>query len=277
MTVYTDLPLFSSRRKVFSASCCQKSGFLMARIYSVLVLFALALLLSNLTLGWSIGDWNLMVQQRGKIQADTDELKKQVGIEQHQLRLRERGSATEQELAAGKANLQKVEEKLQRQQRQQDLFLVRFYRQQGWQTVHFLLGVLAALVTVLVNSISVTYFIGTTRWCREVVEEYGLDPGLYEKSRALKRLTYPWALGGVFVMLAIICFGAAADPSALGAAAAQWVTVHFMMAILGTAAIGWAFWVQIGTVGDNYKVIQQILDQVNAIRRQQKLKVSEGH
>ena len=230
MTVYTDLPLFSSRRKVFSASCCQKSGFLMARIYSVLVLFALALLLSNLTLGWSIGDWNLMVQQRGKIQADTDELKKQVGIEQHQLRLRERGSATEQELAAGKANLQKVEEKLQRQQRQQDLFMVRFNRQHGWQTVHFLLGVLSALVTVLVNSISVTYFIGTTRWCREVVEEYGLDPGLYEKSRALKRLTYPWALGGVFVMLAIICFGAAADPSALGAAAAQWVTVHFMIA-----------------------------------------------
>jgi hypothetical protein len=78
-------------------------------------------------------------------------------------------------------------------------------------------------------------------------------------------------------MLAIICFGAAADPSALGAAAAQWVTVHFMIAILGTAAIGWAFWVQIGTVGDNYKVIQQILDQVNAIRRQQKLEVSEGH
>ena len=249
----------------------------MARIYSVLVLFALALLLSNLILGWSIGDWNLTVQQRGKIKADTDELKKHVGLQQHQLRLRERGSETEQELAAAKAALQKAEEKLGQQQRRLDEFLVRFNRLQGWQTVHFLLGVLSALVTVLVNSVSVTYFIGTTRWCREVVEEYGLDPALYEKSRKLKRLTYPWALGGVFIMLAIICSGAAADPSAFGVAAAQWVTVHFMMAILGTAAIGWAFWVQIGTVGENYKVIQQILDQVNVIRRQQNLEVSEGH
>ena len=248
----------------------------MARIYSVLVLFALALLLSNLILGWSIGDWNLVVKQRAENQADTDALKKQVGIQQHQLRLRERSSASVAELAEGKAAFEKAAEKLRQQRLQQDLFLVRFNRLQGWQTVHFLLGVLAALVTVLVNSVSVTYFIGTTRWCREVVEEYGLDPALYEKSRRLKRRTYLWALGGVFVMLAIICFGAAADPSAFGMAAAQWVTVHFMMAILGTAAIGWAFWIQIGTVGDNYKVIEQIMNQVNAIRRQQNLEVSEG-
>ncbi len=248
----------------------------MARIYSVLVLFALALLLSNLILGWSIGDWNQAVKERAEIQGEMAKLKKQVGIQQHQLRLRERNSASPAELAEGKAAFEKAAEKLQQQQRQQDLFLVRFNRLQGWQTVHFLLGVLAALVTVLVNSVSVTYFIGTTRWCREVVEEYGLDPALYEKSRKLKRRTYPWALAGVFVMLAIICFGAAADPSAFGVAAAQWVVVHFMMAILGTAAIGWAFWVQIGTVGENYQVIEQILDQVNVIRRQQNLEVSDG-
>ena len=64
----------------------------MARIYSVLVLFALALLLSNLILGWSIGDWNLVVKERAEIQADMDALKKQVGVQQHQLRLRERSS-----------------------------------------------------------------------------------------------------------------------------------------------------------------------------------------
>ena len=248
----------------------------MARIYSVLVLFALALLLSNLILGWSIGDWNVAVKERAGIQEETAKLKKQVGIQQHQLRLRERNSASPAELAESKAAFEKAMETLRQQQQKQDLFLVRFNRLQGWQTVHFLLGVLAALVTVLVNSVSVTYFIGTTRWCREVVEEYGLDPALYDKSRKLKRLTYPWALTGVFVMLAIICFGAAADPSAFGVAAAQWVTVHFMMAILGTAAIGWAFWIQIGTVGENYKVIQEILDQVNAIRRQQNLEVSDG-
>jgi len=35
-----------------------------------------------------------------------------------------------------------------------------------WGTVHRLTGVLAALVVVLVNSLTVTYFIGTGRWCR---------------------------------------------------------------------------------------------------------------
>lgn len=248
----------------------------MARIYSVLVLFALALLLSNLIVGWSIGDWNQAVKERAEMQAKTARLKKEVGIQQHQLRLMKRGSATEETLAAEKGSLQQAEEDLKEQQKQQDQHLVHFNRMQGWQTAHFLLGVLAALVTVLVNSVSVTYFIGTTRWCREVVEEYGLDPALYEKSRRLKRITYPWALTGVFVMLAIICLGAAADPSAFGLAAAQWVTVHFMMAILGTGAIGWAFWIQIGTVGENYQVIEEILGRVNAIRRQQNLEVTDG-
>jgi hypothetical protein len=247
-----------------------------ARIYSVLVLFALALLLTNLIVGWSIGDWNQAVKERAEIQGKTAGLKKEVGIQQHQLRLMQRGSATKETLAAEKESLQQAEEDLKEQQEQQDLFLVRFNRMQGWQTAHFLLGVLAALVTVLVNSVSVTYFIGTTRWCREVVEEYGLDSTLYEKSRRLKRVTYPWALAGVFVMLAIICFGAAADPSAFGLAAAQWVTVHFMMAILGTGAIGWAFWIQIGTVGENYQVIEEILKQVNAIRQHQNLEVTGG-
>ena len=35
-----------------------------------------------------------------------------------------------------------------------------------WATVHRLSGVLAALMVVLVNSMAVTYFIGTGRWCR---------------------------------------------------------------------------------------------------------------
>ena len=247
----------------------------MARIYSVLVLFALALLVSNLIVGWSVGDWNQAVKERAEIQAKTDRLKQEFKIQQNQLRLMKRGSASEQTLAAERESLQQAEEKLKEHQKRQDLFLIGFNRMQGWQTAHFLLGVLAALVTVLVNSVSVTYFIGTTRWCREVVEKYGLDPALYVKSRRLKRITYPWALTGVFVMLAIICFGAASDPSAFGLAASQWVIVHFIMAILGTGAIGWAFWVQIGTVGENYRVIDEIVRQVNAIRRRQNLEVVE--
>jgi hypothetical protein len=35
-----------------------------------------------------------------------------------------------------------------------------------WGTVHRLSGIFSALMVVLVNSMAVTYFIGTGRWCR---------------------------------------------------------------------------------------------------------------
>ena len=63
-----------------------------------------------------------------------------------------------------------------------------------WGTVHRLSGILAALVVVLVNSMSVTYFIGTGRWCREVVETYHLADALILRSKAIKRSSFPFAL-----------------------------------------------------------------------------------
>ena len=265
----------------------------MARIYSVLVVFALVLLISNIILGYCIGDWNLLVQQRVAMKKEIDQLKKAVNICKYELRAARQAemarvdpdddrpvTETQEKLTArqraAKEALQEAEARFEQKSQEQVLLGKTFIVVRGLQTIHFLLGVLASLVTVLVNSVSVTYFIGTTRWCREVVEEYDLDASLYERSRALKRLTYPWALGGVFVMLGIICAGAAADPGANGGTSADWVVPHFMAAILGTAAIGWAFWVQVGTVGKNFVVIQEILEQVNAIRAKQNLDVATG-
>ena len=68
-----------------------------------------------------------------------------------------------------------------------------------WGTVHRLSGVFAALMVVLVNSMAVTYFIGTGRWCREVVETYGLSAALTQGAKAIKRAAFP---GSVIGMLA---------------------------------------------------------------------------
>jgi hypothetical protein len=264
-----------------------------ARIYSVLVVFALVLLVSNIILGYYIGDWNLLVQQRVEIKKQTDQLKKAVNVCKYELRAVRQAemvrvesdddrplNEVQKQLAArqraAKKALQEAESRFAQKSREDLLLAKEFIVVRDLQTIHFLLGVLASLVTVLVNSVSVTYFIGTTRWCREVVEEYGLDVSLFERSRDLKRITYPCALGGVFVMLGIICAGAAADPGANGGTSADWVVPHFMAAILGTAAIGWAFWMQVGTVGKNFVVIQEILEQVNAIRAEQNLDVATG-
>ena len=42
-------------------------------------------------------------------------------------------------------------------------------------TIHRLTGMAAALGVVFVESVVVTYFIGTSRWCKEVSETYQLD------------------------------------------------------------------------------------------------------
>ena len=60
-------------------------------------------------------------------------------------------------------------------------------------------GLGSALVVVFVNSIVVTYFIGTSRWCKEVVETYSLDRGLLRRSVILKRRTFPWAVMAMLV------------------------------------------------------------------------------
>ncbi len=64
--------------------------------------------------------------------------------------------------------------------------------------VHRLLGMGAALAVVLVDSIVITYFIGTSRWCKEVVETYQLDEGLISRSVGLKRKSFPWSLLSIF-------------------------------------------------------------------------------
>ena len=83
-----------------------------------------------------------------------------------------------------------------------------------WGTVHRLSGILAALVVVLVNSMSVTYFIGTARWCREVVETYQLSNNFIMRSKAIKRRSFPFALFGMLSVVGIVALGGAADPAA---------------------------------------------------------------
>ena len=109
----------------------------------------------------------------------------------------------------------------------------------GW--VHRWSGIATALVVVLVNCIAITYFIGTSRWCKEVAETYRLDPRLVARSAALKRAAFPWAVSAMLAMVGIISLGAAADPVRPRPGTEQWVIPHLVGALLGLAFILWAF------------------------------------
>jgi hypothetical protein len=137
----------------------------------------------------------------------------------------------------------------------------------NWATVHRLTGIAAALAVVFVESVIVTYFIGTSRWCKEVVDTYGLDRSMIAESNRLKRKTFPWALGGMLAVVGIISLGGAADPATGRHNTAEWAQWHLVGAILGVVFIAWTYVAAWNNVFANHFVIQRIVDQVAQIRR----------
>lgn len=131
-----------------------------------------------------------------------------------------------------------------------------------WATVHRLSGVLTALVVVLVNSMAVTYFIGTGRWCREVAETYGLDPVLVERSRRLKRRAFPLSLTGMLAVVAIVALGGAADPATGRRGSADWVVPHLVGGIGLTGLIAWSFQTQVPGIRRQQELIADVMDAV---------------
>ena len=142
-----------------------------------------------------------------------------------------------------------------------------------WGTVHRLSGVLAALLVVLVNSMAVTYFIGTGRWCREVVEAYGLDGSYIERSRRLKRSAFPFAMLGMLAVVMIVALGGAADPASGRPGTQQWVTPHLLGGIGLVALIAWCFQAQLPQIRLQHVLIEEVMTEVRDSRRRRGLDV----
>lgn len=137
-----------------------------------------------------------------------------------------------------------------------------------WATIHRLTGIAAALAVVFVESVVVTYFIGTSRWVREVVETYRLDPSLMAGANRLKRRTFPWALLGMLAVVGIVALGGAADPATGRHNSGDWASWHLVGAFLGMLAIIWTYYVAWNNVAANHAIIRQIVDKVAEIRRE---------
>jgi hypothetical protein len=137
-----------------------------------------------------------------------------------------------------------------------------------WATLHRLTGVAAALVVVFVESVVVTYFIGTSRWCKEVVETYQLDPAIVTTSNRLKRRTFPWALIGMLTVVGIISLGAAADPGAIfGRNAKAWANWHLIGAYAGIGLVAWTYLVAWNNIVANHAIITGLVAEVARIRQ----------
>lgn len=135
-----------------------------------------------------------------------------------------------------------------------------------WGTVHRLSGVFSGLTVVLVNSMTVTYFIGTGRWCREVAETYSLDEAFIERSKQLKRKAFPWAVSGMLAVVVIVALGGAADPASGRPGTEDWVTLHLVGALACVAVIGFCYQAQMATIRGQQRLIDEVLAAVREIR-----------
>jgi len=138
--------------------------------------------------------------------------------------------------------------------------------------VHFMAGLSAGVVVMLVNSIVVTYFIGTSRWCKEVVDTYRLNNDFVRRSTHLKRRTFPIAVVSMLVAVGIAALGGAADtirtPPIEGL---TWANLHFMAACLGIGAIFYGFVLEGINIRANHTIILEVVAEVKRIRAERGL------
>jgi hypothetical protein len=140
-----------------------------------------------------------------------------------------------------------------------------------WRGRHMLTGVAAALAVVLVESIAVTYFIGTSRWCKEVTETYRLPVADLRDSTRLKRRTFPLAVLGMLTVVAVSALGAASDPGTGRPDTASMAWVHQTAALTGLCIVAWTYYRIWLNMAENQHVIERIVAQVQQIRAERGL------
>jgi hypothetical protein len=141
----------------------------------------------------------------------------------------------------------------------------------AWRGRHMLTGLAAALGVVLVESIAVTYFIGTSRWCKEVTETYRLPPDDLVESTRLKRRTFPWCVLGMLSVVGVSALGAASDPGTGRSNTASMAGVHQIAALVGLCVVTWTFYRTWLNIAANQDVIARIVAQVQRIRAERGL------
>jgi len=216
------------------------------RIFASLSVFSVLLLLVAMGLGLAL-DLNEPMREWKRLQDQTQQIKIQ-GVDIPEDRV-----------------------EWQELQNQRDQIRAQLQSDRKLGSIHILMGIGSALFVVLVCSISITYFIGTGRWCQEVVETYKLDLKILQENQRLKRRSFPWAVGGMLTVLAVSALGAASDPGTGMQQTAQWVTPHLFAALAGLCLIGYCLYALWGCIVGNHQVIARVMREVQVRRDNQGL------
>jgi hypothetical protein len=129
-----------------------------------------------------------------------------------------------------------------------------------WHGLHFLVGLLATMTTLLVHSIVFTYFLGTGKWVREVARVYRLPAWVDAQAVQNKRKAFPFELLGIALIGGTAWLGAGTD-------AKQWPSDwHLGLASLALAYNGGAFAVEYAAIVAQARLLLEVKDQADRLR-----------
>jgi hypothetical protein len=130
--------------------------------------------------------------------------------------------------------------------------------------LHFLMGLITVLMTLLVHSIVFTYFLGTGKWVKEVVRVYQLPAWVESQAMKNKRRLFPFEFACMMLIGATAWLGAAADTRRdLNATYAQW---HLGVAAATLAFNLGAFAVEYASIVAQARLLLEVKDQADRLR-----------
>ena len=135
---------------------------------------------------------------------------------------------------------------------------------------HFVLGLFSAIAVLLIHCLTITYFLGTGRWVKEVCLAYGLpDDRWPRQTRDIKRRNTPYAILAMLVTIATAAAGA-------GRQNFEWPAwVHAALAG-ATLVINVAVWViEYRNMGTNLRILDEVYAETERLRAAAGLPSSE--
>jgi hypothetical protein len=130
--------------------------------------------------------------------------------------------------------------------------------------IHFLIGLLTLLTTLLVHGIVYTYFLGTHNWVKEVVRVYQLPQAVEVRSKRNKSRARPLAMLGMLAIGITVWFGGAADT--IRGFDGLW---HLIAATLTLGFTAVAFFAEYATIVSQAQLLDQVKAEADRLRLQQ--------
>ena len=132
--------------------------------------------------------------------------------------------------------------------------------------VHFALGLCAVVFTLLTHCVVMTYLIASGKLVRIAVEAARLDPDYIVRTKELKAQTFPFMIGAILLLLAMVLYGAAATDQPAAAQASVAPTVHLLAALLAAAYNTFTFIIEYRIISRHVTLNDEVFAQHNQIR-----------